>query len=95
MYTSLYSAIRIRTGAIPAPTGEQVLSPETREREKKIQIELELWQQQVKREAQLEAGRGTGSLVLGGVEAQLRRVSEQVTHEAQEKQKQARRQVQS
>jgi hypothetical protein len=91
MHISLYSAIRIRTGAIPAPT---VLSPETREREKKMQTELELWQQQVKKEAKLEAGRGTGSLVFGGVEAQLRRVSEQVTREAQEKQKRARSQVQ-
>jgi hypothetical protein len=54
---------------------------------------MELWRQQVKKEAQLGASRGIGSLVFGGVEAQLRSVSEQVTREAQEKLKRVRSQV--
>jgi hypothetical protein len=93
MRTSVYTVLRMGTGRL-APTSEQVLSPETSEREKKFQTELELWGQQVKWEAQLEACRGTGVLVFGGIEAQLRRVSEQVTREAQEKQKRSRNQVQ-
>ena len=92
MRTSLYQALRSRAGR-PATTGEQVLSPETWERERKLRMKLELWGEQVKKEAQLEASRGTGVLTFGGVEAQLRKVSEQVTREAQEKQLRARRQV--
>ena len=64
-----------------------VLSAETREREQKYQTELEMWRQQVKMEAQQEAGRGKGSLALGGIEALLRKISEQVTREAQERRK--------
>jgi hypothetical protein len=82
--------MRIGVGVRPATIGEQVLSPETREREQKLQTELELWRQQVKKEAQLEASRGKGSLAFGGVEAQLRRISEQVTREAQERQRMIR-----
>jgi hypothetical protein len=93
MYTSLYRAVRSRVGARLGLMGEPFLSPETREREKKIQTELELWGLQVKREAQFEASRGTGSLAFGGVEAQLKRVSEQVTREAQEKRRKASSQV--
>ena len=93
MRTSLYQVLRIRA-VRPVTTDEQVLSLETREREKKLQTELELWCQQVKKEALLEACRGTGVVTLGGVEAQLKRVSEQVTHEAQEKLKLARSRVQ-
>ena len=91
MRTLLY---RARQSSIQIWTSEQILSPETREREKKIQTELELWGLQVKKDAQLEASRGKGSLTLGGIEAQLRRISEQVTREAQEKHKRARSQVQ-
>lgn len=92
MHTSLYQALRTRA-EITVTTGEQARSPEIREREKKLQTELELWCQQVKMEAKLEASRGTRVLIFGGIEAQLRRVSEQVTHEAQERQKRARTQV--
>ena len=94
MHTSLYTVIRIRVSARPAATGEQVLSAETRERERKLQTELVLWEQQVKKEAQLEACRGKGTLAFGGVESQLRRISEQVTHEAQEKKRSIRNQIQ-
>jgi hypothetical protein len=91
MYTSLY---RARQSSVQAVIGEQFLSPETREREKKIQTELELWALQVKKDAQSEASRGKGAVVFGSAEAQLRRLSEQVTREAQEKRKKARIQVQ-
>jgi hypothetical protein len=91
MDTSLY---RAKQSSIQIGIGEQILPPETWEREKKLQTELELWRQQVKKEAQLEASRGKGSLTLGGIEAQLRRISEQVTREAQEKQKRNRSHIQ-
>ena len=92
MRTSLYQALRSRAGR-SVITDEQVLSPETWEQERKLRMKLELWGEQVKKEAQLEASRGTGVLTFGGVEAQLRSVSEQVTREAQEKQQSARHQV--
>lgn len=77
-----------------ASTGKQFLSAATMEREQKIQTELELWGQQVKMDAQSVASRGKGALALGGIEALLRKISEQVTREAQEKLKKARSQVQ-
>ncbi len=94
MYTSLYRAMRIRGGAASGSMAEQFLSPEVREREKQIQTELELWGLQVRKEAQFEASRETGSLAFGGVEAQLKRVSEQVTRDAQEKRRKASSQAQ-
>ncbi len=81
MRTLWYSAKRNGT---QVSIGKQVLSAATREREQKLQTEFELWEQQVKKEAQLEAGRGQGALALGGIEALLKRISEQVTREAQE-----------
>lgn len=72
-------------------TYKQVLSAETREKEQKFQTELDLWRQNVKKDAQLEAGRGKGSLSLGGIEALLKRISEEVTIEAQKRQQVASR----
>jgi hypothetical protein len=57
------------------------------ESEKKEQTEREVWEQKVKKDAQADASKGKGSVTLGGVEAQLKRLSEQVTRDAQEKQK--------
>lgn len=85
MRTSWYR-IKRRNGT-HLGTVKQVLSAEIRTREQKIQTEQDLWRQQVKKEAQLEAGRGKGSLSLGGIEALLRRISEEVTIEAQERRK--------
>jgi hypothetical protein len=84
MRTSWY---RIKRKGTQAKTSQQVLSTETREREQKLQTELDLWRQQVKKDAQLEASRGKGSLSLGGIEALLRKISEEVTIEAQERQR--------
>jgi len=68
-------------------TVKQVLSAEIKAREQKTQTEQDIWRQQVKKEAKLEAGRGRGSLSLGGIEALLRRISEEVTIEAQKRRK--------
>jgi len=84
MRTSWY---RIKRNGAQVSTGKQVLSAETREREQKIQAEFDLWRQQVKQEAKHEVGRGKGSLSLGGIEALLKRISEEVTIEAQERRK--------
>jgi len=84
MRTSWYRAKRNGTHL---STVKQVLSVGTREREQKIQTEQDLWRQQVKKEAKLEAGRGRGSLSLGGIEALLRRISEEATIEAQKRRK--------
>ena len=78
---------RITINGARVSTDQQVLSVETREREQKVQTELDLWRQQVKTEAKQEAGRGKGTLSLGGIEALLKRVSEEVTIEAQERQR--------
>ena len=80
MRTSWYRAQRDGT---KVSIGQQVLSAATMEREQKLQIEFELWEQQVRKDAQLEACRGQGALALGGIEALLWRISEQVTREAQ------------
>lgn len=61
---------------------------ETEGREKEIQTKVEEWEWKVQEDALQEAARRGGSLALGSIEIQLKRVSEQVTHQAQEKYKQ-------
>jgi hypothetical protein len=58
-----------------------------KEEVKRAQTEFEIWEQQVRQDARYEAGKKGGPLVLGGTEAQLRKISEDITREAQEKNK--------
>jgi hypothetical protein len=56
----------------------------TEEREKHIQTHLEAWRWKVQEDALQEAVRRDGPLARGGLEAQLKRISEHVTQQAQE-----------
>jgi len=60
----------------------------TEEREKQIQTDIEAWRWKVQEDALQEAARREGPPALGSIEVQLKRVSEQVTRQAQEKYKQ-------
>jgi hypothetical protein len=59
----------------------------TEEREKQIQTDIEAWGWKVQEDALQEAAQGGGPPALGSIEVQLKRVSEQVTQQAQEKYK--------
>ena len=59
----------------------------TEEREKQIQTDVEAWGWKVQEDALQEAARREGPPALGSIEVQLKRVSEQVTRQAQEKYK--------
>ncbi len=61
---------------------------EMKEKGKRIQTEAEAWGRKVQEGALQEAARREGAPRLGGLEAQLKRLSEQVTRQAQEKYKQ-------
>jgi hypothetical protein len=62
-------------------------------RNEKKQAEVEIWARSVQQEALGEAGKKVGTLTLGDLEAQLKKVSEQVTREAQEKQERQTRKI--
>jgi len=57
------------------------------EREKKIQIEIQEWAWQVHEAALHDAGQKESPLKLGNIEMLLKRVSEEVTHKAEEERK--------
>ncbi len=59
----------------------------TEEREKQIQTDVEAWGWKVQEDALQEAARREGPPALGSIEVQLKRISEQVTRQAQEKYK--------
>jgi hypothetical protein len=58
---------------------------ETEEREKQIQTDVEAWGWKVQEDALQEAARREGPPALGSIEVLLKRVSDQVTQQAQEK----------
>ena len=86
MYTSSY---RVKQSSRQVSAGKRLLFSETQENEKGQQTELELWEQKVKKEALSEACKRKNCVAFGGIEAQMRRISEQVTHDAQERRKHA------
>lgn len=59
-----------------------------KEKEKRIQTEVEAWGWKVQEGALQEAARREGAPALGSLEIQLKRLSEQVTRQAQKKYKQ-------
>jgi hypothetical protein len=61
----------------------------TEEREKQIQTDVEAWGWKVQEDALQEAARREGPPALGSIEVLLKRVSDQVTQQAQEKYKRA------
>jgi hypothetical protein len=60
-------------------------SPERTQKDKKVQTEIEVWEQHVQQDALVEARTKQKALALGDIEAQLRKVSEEVTRAAQER----------
>jgi hypothetical protein len=75
-----------QTGAEKRTSGS-VPRTATEEREKENQTEVERWGWKVQEGALQEATRRGGPPALGSIEAQLKRISEQVTRQAQEKYK--------
>jgi hypothetical protein len=66
-------------------------STERTQKDKKVQTEIEVWEQHVQQDALAEARTKEKTLTLGDTEAQLRKVSEEVTRAAQEKRNQTLR----
>jgi hypothetical protein len=67
--------------------GEHLPLPVIKEEVDVEQVEFEIWEQHVRRDARSEAAKKGGPLALGSIEAQLKRISEEVTRRAQEKNK--------
>jgi hypothetical protein len=59
--------------------------PEIDEVVKKARVEFEIWEQQVRQEARCEVTKKGGPLSMGSIEVLLKKISEEVTHKAQEK----------
>ena len=74
-----------QTNATPS-INEHLPHPQMEEKQKQVQTEIEEWKWSTQQHARHEAGKRQGPLALGNIEAQLKRLSEQVTRTAQEKQ---------
>ncbi|GHO87499.1 hypothetical protein [Dictyobacter formicarum] len=70
-----------------APIPEVSLRPDIYEEERKARLEEERKRQSARQEALQEARQKNGPLKLGDAEAQLKRISEEVTLEAAERKK--------
>ena len=75
-----------RKHRITQPFDKDMSTSDAEEKAKKVQTEIEEWSWNTHHDAHQEASKRQGSLALGSIEAQLRRLSEQMTRQAQEKQ---------
>ena len=69
----------------PSPHKRRQEYTDRTQKDKKVQTEIEVWEQHVHQDALAEVRTKEKTLRLGDIEAQLRKVSEEVTRAAQEK----------
>lgn len=71
--------------SINLPAREHFPHPQIEDEEKKVQTEIEEEKWSIQQGAKLEARKRQSPLIVGSAEAQMKRLSEEVTRQAQEK----------